>query len=233
MPNELCRTCGKEKCSTPSDRLHGPNCKVNVCHGNCHPDDSGKVCEVCDGRKFLLDEWSGWDGKVRGKRTWRTIYEKTPCPSCSPSTKTEGKRCCDLYLEPCPLHTVPPTPSDKDGEDWEVSFDERFTRFTFHWAKDVNAGEIVSLPSGIHDAISYKEDIKRFIRTHLQHQRILGRREQHKLAVEAVKSYSAKYRRYLKDAKQRSDLVDMCEFAHKDSAADEILYALQSVSPDI
>jgi len=47
--------------------------------------------------------------------------------------------------------------------------------------------------------------------------------------VRAIEPYSAKYRRYLKDAKTRNDPEEMVEFAHKDNAADEMLTALKSI----
>ncbi len=51
--------------------------------------------------------------------------------------------------------------------------------------------------------------------------------------VKALEPYSSKYRRYLKDAKVRSDLVEMSEFANKDIAADEMLSAAKKAAENL
>lgn len=123
------------------------------------------------------------------------------------------------------VHNPTPTPTKPKG--WEVEFDEGL-------GDDISNDIMAS-----HSEFCYKpcdcytryKDLKSFIASQIAIARMEGREEQAKVDEEAVKAVSAKFRRYLKDAKGRSDIDDMCEFAHKDNGADEIVSALSRVAP--
>lgn len=141
-----CKACGQEVCT---DYGNSPPHH----HGKCpaQPPSEKPVCGECGKEKCVF--WN--EPGEHGSCAWPGV-----CHGGHPD-KTEKKRCCDLYLEPCPLHTVPPATSP--AEEWERDFRKLYRKY-----------DMPKFPNGKMD---YSSKYVEFIRSLLSQARKEGARE--------------------------------------------------------